>query len=187
MSTKKTPDQCSDRGFSFRMEMHSSARRGAPRRHMEGASNDEVYHRVGLLLNFRHGHAREVNDRKGTRPIDQENENEALRRLPEHRRGQKGEERPQELGPHSLQATQSRVVHIARLSAGFRMRGCARPREMQTQCNLSDEKVKTARLLDADAARLDVERKDGDREPEGVQRSTEALHPDRREGRWTRE
>lgn len=148
------------------MEIHSSARRGAGRRHMEGVSNDEVYHRVGLLLNFRHGHAREVDDRKGTRPIDRENEDEALRRLPEHRRGQKGEEQPQGLGPHSLRDTQSRVVHIARLSAGFRVRGCARPREMQTQCNLSDEKVKIARLLDADAARLDVERKDGDGEPE---------------------
>ena len=42
---------------------------------MEGASNGEVCHRVGVLLVVRHGCAREVDDR--------EVDNEAVWRLPE--------------------------------------------------------------------------------------------------------
>ena len=67
----------------LRMGLQSSVRRGAPRRRMEGVSYGEVYHRVGLLLAVRHGHAREVDDREGPRPVDREVADEAVRRLPE--------------------------------------------------------------------------------------------------------
>lgn len=43
---------------------------------MEGVSDGEACHRVRLLLAVRHGHAREVDDREGPRPVDQEVDDE---------------------------------------------------------------------------------------------------------------